>query len=219
MKRKLDKFLLVAGYALAIGGGLFGAYYTYNWWEQRNASAPENIIGLPKVDVEFSTDGNTVKFTKLPEPGTEFARIHIDKLNIHLPIKEGPDVSGMSRKEQEKAGEVHLAKSAMHIKGYPWPGEIGNSLLGGHNNVTLKGFKNLSNIQKGDKIRIDYSSFHVIYEVSKDGWIVDKYDQSVMSFQTDEPILRLITCYPFDERGNAPQRYIVEAKLIERVKN
>ena len=219
MKKWSNRATLFAGFTLAIGGGLSALYYVHSWWSMRNIVAPEDTVGLPAVKVELGTDGKTVKFTELPESGTEFARIHIDKLDVQLPITEGPHISGMSLAAKNKAEDAPLAKGAMHDKGYPWPGEIGNSILSGHNNVSLKGFKNLKNIQKGDKIKIVYSGFTFIYTVTKDGWFVDKNDTSVKSFKTVEPILRLVTCYPFDTRGEAPQRYIVEAKLTERIKN
>ncbi|PFW66007.1 class D sortase, partial [Bacillus pseudomycoides] len=49
------------------------------------------------------------------------------------------------------------------------------------------------------------------YEIQKT-WITHADDRTVI-IKKEEPILTLTTCYPFDYIGDAPDRYIIEAKL------
>lgn len=44
-------------------------------------------------------------------------------------------------------------------------------------------------------------------------WITHADDRTVI-VKKEEPTLTLTTCYPFDYIGDAPDRYIIEAKLI-----
>lgn len=50
------------------------------------------------------------------------------------------------------------------------------------------------------------------YEIQK-MWITHADDRTVI-VKKEEPTLTLTTCYPFDYIGDAPDRYIIEAKLI-----
>ncbi len=46
----------------------------------------------------------------------------------------------------------------------------------------------------------------------KKTWITHADDRTVI-IKKEEPILTLTTCYPFNYIGDAPDRYIIEAKL------
>ena len=72
-------------------------------------------------------------------------RIKIPSISIDLPIVPSKIVKGVW--EESTIGVSYIAKS-------PIPGEIGNSILYGHNWPTLLG--NLPKIKPGDKITVTY---------------------------------------------------------------
>ncbi|MFJ1118090.1 sortase domain-containing protein, partial [Bacillus thuringiensis] len=58
---------------------------------------------------------------------------------------------------------------------------------------------------------LEYDNKTYTYEIQKT-WITHADDRTVI-IKKEEPILTLTTCYPFNYIGNAPDRYIIEAKL------
>ena len=55
------------------------------------------------------------------------------------------------------------------------------------------------------------------YQIRKT-FIVDKDDRTVI-VPHDQPDMSLITCYPFNMVGSAPQRYIIRADLTHSEKS
>ena len=52
-----------------------------------------------------------------------------------------------------------------------------------------------------------------MYEISNTE-IKSNTDESILA-PSEEQILTLYTCYPFDYIGNTPDRYVVTSKLVE----
>lgn len=95
------------------------------------------------------------------------------------------------------------------------PGESGNSIIAAHRDTH---FRFLQHIQLGDQLIIENGRRQkIVYKVVKKH-IVDiiNEDYSFMLTSSDDRLLTLITCYPFDTltTGNH-QRFIVEARAIE----
>ena len=94
-----------------------------------------------------------------------------------------------------------------HIENTSKPGYNGNIGLAGHRDSF---FKKLEKIHLGDIIEIDsfkgFESFKVV-----DIQIISPSEIHWLD-QTEENILTLVTCYPFNYIGNAPMRYIIRAK-------
>jgi sortase A len=63
----------------------------------------------------------------------------------------------------------------------------------------------------GDRLQLRTAAGLKHYVVD-DIRIVDPLDVEVLD-PTDDPIVTLVTCYPFYYVGSAPQRYIVRARL------
>lgn len=91
------------------------------------------------------------------------------------------------------------------------PNEGGHTLLSGHRDTV---FRPVGDLNIGDFIYINYDGLDYEYEVF-DIWITDKDDRTVI-VEKSEPTLTLSTCYPFYFIGNAPDRYIIQAKLINK---
>ncbi|MBW4841448.1 MAG: class D sortase, partial [Paenibacillaceae bacterium] len=110
----------------------------------------------------------------------------------------------------EGTGNEPLKLGAGHYTGSPLPGEDGNSVLAGHRDTV---FRNLGKLKAGDRIEVETTSGRYTYEVTGRR-IVDENDSDAVQAST-EPLLTLITCYPFTYVGPAPERLLLTAKLIE----
>lgn len=102
-----------------------------------------------------------------------------------------------------------LRRAVGHIPNTAMPGETGNIGLAGHRDSF---FRALRGIRVADVISIRTTTRELRYEVQ---WarIVSPHDTSVL---TSSPAteLTLITCFPFDYLGAAPDRFVVRAREI-----
>lgn len=122
--------------------------------------------------------------------------LSIPSLNTKWPIVEG-------------VSNDRLAKGVGHYPGSADPGNVGNAIYAGHREM---GLKKIGELTLGDEIHIETLDGTYIYEITETR-IVDSNDRSVY-IENEQPILTLITCYPFNYIGSAPNRYIVTAALI-----
>lgn len=123
------------------------------------------------------------------------ARLEIPRLGVSVVVREGID-----------AKTLRLAVG--HIPGTAWPGATGNVGLAGHRDTF---FRRLRHIQAGDEIRLATEEGSFRYRVGKTSIVMPK-DVHVLD-QTPQPVLTLVTCYPFFYVGSAPQRFIVRADM------
>jgi len=122
-------------------------------------------------------------------------RLEIPTLGVSTIVREGED-----------ARTLQLAVG--HIAGTALPGAAGNMGLAGHRDTF---FRRLREIDRGDIIRLVAVEGTFTYVVDSTQ-IVDPDDVWVLD-ATPEPSLTLVTCYPFTYLGNAPERFIVRARL------
>ena len=86
-----------------------------------------------------------------------------------------------------------------------------NSVLAAHRDTF---FRPLAGIRRNDVIRFSTADAEFEYVV-KETMIVEPTDVEVLD-PTDTATLTLITCYPFDYVGPAPNRFIVKAERRSR---
>jgi sortase A len=130
-----------------------------------------------------------------PSHGDLIGRIAVPRLGLTAIVFEGTDDEVLHR------GVGHLTGSAL-------PDQPGNVVLAGHRDSF---FRDLRNIRKGDVIDVTTAEFGARrYEVESTE-IVEPTQTSVEA-PTRTPTLTLITCYPFNYVGNAPQRFIIRAE-------
>ena len=125
------------------------------------------------------------------------ALLRIPKIHLEVPILEGTD-------------DLILNRAVGHIVGTASPGESGNVGIGGHRDSFFRGLKD---VVTGDEIEIltqKESTTYVIDQIT----IVNPSDVSVLAPRSRSSVT-LVTCYPFYFIGSAPQRYIVQASLLE----
>jgi len=120
--------------------------------------------------------------------------IEIPRLDTASIVEEGVETST-------------LWKAVGHIPGTALPGERGNAVLAAHRDTYFSG---LGDLKVGDWVSFKSPTATYSYRVESTR-IVEPDDTQVLAAST-EPILTLVTCYPFHYIGNAPQRYVVTAR-------
>jgi sortase A len=123
-------------------------------------------------------------------------RIEIPRLNLRAIIAEGIDART-------------LRHAVGHLPGTAMPGQQGNMVLAGHRDTF---FRALKNIRAEDIVRITTprGRFEYIVEATA---VVEPTRTDVLD-ATPEPSVTLVTCYPFYLVGDAPDRFVVRARLI-----
>jgi len=124
-------------------------------------------------------------------------RIEIPRLGVDADIHEGDDAAT-------------LRVSVGHIPGTALPGKRGNVALAAHR---YSHFRGLRNARCGDRITVTTPGGEYLYEV--DSIRVVEISQVEVLNPTPDPTLTLVTCFPFDYVGEAPQRLIVRAHQVE----
>jgi LPXTG-site transpeptidase (sortase) family protein len=130
-------------------------------------------------------------------PGGEaIADLSIPRVQLSAVVLHGSDAQTLRR------GPGHLENTAL-------PGESGNVVIAGHRDTF---FWPLRDVQVGDDIFVGTpeGSFH--YRVTSLR-VVNPHDTTVLK-PTDDPVLTLITCYPFWVLGHAPDRFVVRAARV-----
>jgi sortase A len=120
----------------------------------------------------------------IPTQGpTQARRIIVPAIDVDGLIVQGDDW------EQLRKGAV-----GQHI-GAADPGQPGNLVLSGHNDIYGEVFRRLDELQPGDEIQIHSTTQIFTYVVT--GWrVVPPTEVSVMN-ATPHPSLTLISCYPY----------------------
>lgn len=119
---------------------------------------------------------------------------------------------GISRIVLAGASGSSLAFGPGHLFGSVLPGLPGNSVIAGHRDTH---FEFLQFLRKGDVIIVD-NKFKVPCNYQVTDIKVVNYSDLYYLEQTQDTILTLITCYPFDAVvTGGPLRFVVIAKKIE----
>ncbi|MEI2357574.1 class D sortase [Mesobacillus zeae] len=132
------------------------------------------------------------------------------------PTAQKQDIIGILRLPSIKAelpvikgtSEDDLLKGVGHYEGTAMPGEKGQMVLSGHRDTV---FKKVGKLSVGDELKMETPEGTYTYTIDKT-YIVEADDRTVIKDIVTEEVLTLTTCYPFSFIGDAPQRYIVNAK-------
>jgi len=127
-------------------------------------------------------------------------RLEIPALDLAVMVLDGTD-------------EVTLNRAVGRIQGTALPGEMGNLGIAGHRDGWFRALRKLT---PGDEIVLRTLDGRYRYQVEEIE-IVEPSETSVLAPSQDAR-LTLVTCYPFYWMGNAPQRYIVKAELVDAVR-
>ncbi|SHP73884.1 Sortase (surface protein transpeptidase) [Mycobacteroides abscessus subsp. abscessus] len=131
-----------------------------------------------------------------PGNGEVVGLLSLPKIESELAIVEGTDPD-------------ELAKGVGHYKGSFYPKQGGQIVLSGHRDTV---FKRVGELELGDELIMKMPYGEAMYEIVNTK-IVDADDTSIITLQNEEEELILTTCYPFGFIGDAPERYIIYAKI------
>jgi sortase A len=131
-----------------------------------------------------------------PPVGASIGRLEIPSIQLSTILVEGD-------------GDKELRRGIGHIPGTALPGETGNIGLAGHRDTF---FRRLGEVREGDPITVatlQGTDRYVVQAIR----IVDP-DEAIVLHDFGQPVVTLVTCYPFHYIGSAPKRYIVHASLV-----
>lgn len=171
-------------------------------WDKKREEAR-----LPRLSEEEIPlpEGMTSRSEEMTEPagalpaykeGEVIGELFLPKLDQRMAILEG-------------TGRAELRQGAGHDAASAAPGNPGNSVLAGHRDTV---FRSLGKLAAGDILELETAEGVFTYEVTGSR-IVDKETRGAIK-PAREPVLTLITCYPFAYTGPAPDRYLLSAKLV-----
>ncbi|MDQ0256662.1 sortase A [Evansella vedderi] len=190
--------LFITAGLLVIG---FAGYELYETNAQQNEAlnVAKDVVGSGEKIIFEDEAGD---YTELladfdPGQGDVIGILSIPRLEAELPIVSGTD-------------EDELARGVGHFTGTAFPTQGRQILLSGHRDTV---FRNLGELEVGDifEVRMGYGTFQ--YEIFET-FIVDADDRTVIDYTIDEELLTVSTCYPFRFVGNAPERYILNARPV-----
>ncbi len=131
-----------------------------------------------------------------PEVGSLLGKLEIPRLGVSGIVVEGAE-------GELRTAIGHLPQTA------PLGGE-GNTALAGHRDTV---FRDLGQVRVGDRVAVTTWRGVFEYEVTETQ-IVGPQAMEVLD-PTPDPMLTLITCYPFSYFGRAPERFVVRARRID----
>jgi sortase A len=131
-----------------------------------------------------------------PAPAIKQAQsIQIPGLDLHAPIVQGDDWESLKLGVGQHIGSAD-------------PGEFGNLVLSGHNDIFGQVFRYLDQLAEGDEIVIHTDNQAFTYVITST-FVTEPTHVEVM-FPTDNATLTLISCYPYLIDS---QRIIIQAEL------
>ncbi|MES9698953.1 class D sortase [Bacillus sp. JJ927] len=194
------------GFTLMIVGLLMGAYYSFEWYKGKSSAQDLTTEEIKNFEQQ------TYK-----QPSSEVP-VNAQVPSSQIQNKEGEKVAMLNIPKIKKKFSIYWgANDATLKKGVGMfvsdltttPSGGGHTVLSGHRDTV---FTELEELKEKDNLILEYDNTMYTYEIQK-MWITHADDRAVI-VKKEEPTLTMTTCYPFDYIGNAPDRYIIEAKLI-----
>jgi sortase A len=184
IRRLLAFVFLLVGIAIALASG-FALFWSDELQQLYLPSLP--VVGR-EADPRIRVPAARV------EKGQPIGMLEIPRLGLSSVVLEGDDVAALL------FGVGHLSDTPL-----PWHG--GNSAFAAHRDTF---FRPLAGIRRNDVIRFSTTDAKYEYVVTEMK-VVKATDVDVLD-PTRSPTLTLITCFPFDYVGPAPDRFVVRAE-------
>jgi sortase A len=216
LSTKTRPFLRWASYFFSVLGvvalGYVGFVLAYTWLYQAyltrrfeqalqgarpSASTVERLPSTPLLPATAAANRARAESLGIDGlAGSPLGRIEISSIGLVAMIMEGTN------------GRT-LRGSVGHIPGTALPGQLGNVGIAGHRDTFFRG---LRNIHKDDEITLTTLDGSYRYRVDFTK-VVEPTATEVLNDSAD-PILTLVTCYPFYFVGPAPKRFVVRAHRV-----
>lgn len=203
MRSRSKRLILGISVVIMVTGLLFSVNYgwKFNKGQQIGKEHVDTTVAAESAETqpekETGINNKETLYPNRPEIGEEIGELYIPKLDAVLPIYHGTN-------------EDELEKGVGHFAGSVLPGEKDNSVLSGHRDTV---FRELGEVGIDDELIVTTSAGTFTYMVRKVR-IVDEDDRTVI-VPKPRAVLTISTCYPFDFIGYAPERFILEAYLVE----
>jgi len=158
---------------------------------------PANIIVNPETSAEVSKEPKLI----------------IPKINVDVPVvyNTAPDHDSQMRAMEN--GVAYFGIPGANSK----PGQVGNTVLSGHssNDIVDSGnykfiFARLDQLNKSDTVYVNYEGTRYTYTITKKE-VVKPTEVNKLVYDTDKPMLTLITCTPL---GTSLNRLLVTAEQV-----
>jgi sortase A len=188
--RRLLARLLIAGGALALAWVAF-QFAAAAWYQRQTETALETLRSAPATEPRPTPERLNV--------GEAIGTLEIARLGLTGVVVEGDQ-------------DAVLDRAIGHLPDTPLPWRAGNSALAAHRDAI---FRPLKGVRLGDVLRLktphgdfDYLVRETLIVKPQDVWVLDP---------TPVTTLTLISCWPFNYIGHAPERFIVRAERIPTV--
>jgi sortase A len=134
--------------------------------------------------------------TAQPSIGSAIGRLEVPRIGLSVVVLEGDDADTLRR-------------GLGRIPGIAWIGQAGNVGIAGHRDTF---FRSLRNIHNDDLIRLVSLDRVCEYRVELSE-VVGANDIEVLD-SGSQPVVTLVSCYPFFYVGTAPKPLVVRARQI-----
>lgn len=158
---------------------------------------PQNIVVDPNASLTVSDDPLLI----------------IPKINVNVPVNYDTKPDQASQLKAMENGVAYFGIAGANSK----PGQVGNTVISGHSsNDFIDGgnykfvFALLERLKKGDIFYLHYEGIRYTYSVTGTQ-VVKPNNVRALVYETDKPIVTLITCTPL---GTALNRLLVTAEQV-----
>ncbi|WP_375089133.1 class D sortase [Peribacillus sp. RS7] len=207
------------GFLFILIGISIGTYYFIEWNTGRSAAEelnPKELMKYEQMEAKAKDrsepNNQQEKETTMKEPvpqtpstqvkhteGDKIAYLVIPKFKQKYSVFWGADENVLKKGVGMFVSELTTA-----------PDGGGHTVLSGHRDTI---FYKLDELETGDMLNVEYDEKVYSYSINKI-FITDPDDRTVI-VKKDAATLTLTTCYPFNYVGDAPERYIIQAELID----
>ena len=189
LRRSLGLLLILFGLLAVTWVGL--QYTSAEWYDRETRAALEAVRELPSSEPRSMPETLPV--------GEPIGTLEIVRVGLSGVVVEGDS-------------DTVLDRAIGHLPDTPLPWNEGNSALAAHRDTI---FRPLKGVRLGDVLRLktphgdfDYRVNETLIVKPEDVWVLDP---------TSNSTLTLISCWPFNYIGHAPERFIVRAERIPTV--
>jgi sortase A len=202
MKKTAETSLWILGatlLAVYFGAGYWGEHQRRDGlasFAQAQALAPVEWQRDPQADAAVPARMPSAAEAQATQDAV-IAVLRIPGIELEVPVYQGTT-------------EHVLRRGAGLVEGTALPGSAGNVGIAAHRDTHFRGLKDVA---IGDLIELGTPEKTEVYRITAME-VVGPGDVHVLD-DTGEPVLTLVTCYPFNFVGSAPQRYIVRAAVAD----
>jgi len=198
-RRWLERILLFGGIAaILLSAWFLGGSELWRKWQDKKFDEAQKAAQTESPQPEPAP--TPLPPPPPPAPGEVIGRLSIARLDVKSVVREGTTDSVLSM-------------ALGHIEGTAMPGQVGNVGVAGHRDTLFRG---LRNVALKDQIVLESVNRKYTYQVESTQ-VVKPTDVQVLDPTPNASELTLVTCFPFNYVGSAPNRFIVKAKLVPEV--